>query len=102
MLADVRGDDRIEIFGQFVQAFDDLLWLDGSFGFLLVAQRMALLPFADLIPPGFTEFLLLPIDRGPEDLIQLAQHRLAVPDDGNIDVDILSDRCGIDIYVDDL
>ena len=63
MLADVRRDDRVPILGQFIQPLDDMLRLDRSIRFLLIGERMGLLPFANLIPPGLAQFLLIAVHR---------------------------------------
>ena len=50
MLAHSCSDDRIPL-GQFHQEFNHMLWLD-SIRCVLVAERMILLPFVDLLVPS--------------------------------------------------
>src|SRR5215472_13275587 len=69
MLADICGDNWIPVFCQVIQPPDHMLWLDRPIGFLLICQRMCVLPLANLIPPGLPKLLLLPVDCRAQDLI---------------------------------
>ena len=55
MLSDIGRDDRIPVFGEFIQPLDHVLRLDLPIRLLLIGQRMRLLPFIDLIPPGLPQ-----------------------------------------------
>ena len=101
MLAHVGGQNRITIFGQVIEAVDEILRLHRLIGFLPVTQRMVAFPFVQLIPPRFPPFFLIAVHRGTQHAVQFLKHSFAIAHDGDIHVNVLSNRGGINVNVDD-
>ena len=99
------GDHVGLALGQVRQLLDDVLRLD-HIVVPVVAQREVALPVRDLrgpLPPAFGHRGGHPVlQLLPHRLDQAAQHALAVADDRDVDLDVLGDRRGIDVDVDDL
>ena len=99
VLADVGGDDRVAL-RRPVHRLDHELRLDLAVLAGLVAQRVLLLPGADLLPPGVEAGgvgLQRPVLAG-----QLRQHQLDVADDRDVGADVLGDLRRVDVDVDEL
>ena len=99
VLADVGGDDRVAL-GRPVHRLDHELRLDLAVLAGLVAERVLLLPAAQLLPPGVEPAgvgLQRPVLAG-----QLRQHLLGVADDRDVGGDVLGDLGRVDVDVDEL
>ena len=96
MLTDFGGDVGVTAAGRLIQPLNGVLRHD-QVVVLLVGQRIAAAPGADLLPPRLGVGLLaLGLERGD----QIAQHVGDVADDRHIDLDVLVDRRRVDIDVD--
>src|SRR5688572_11363263 len=102
MLTHICRHDWISILREVIEPPDNMLRFDRPSRILLIDERMCLLPFVNLTPPGLAQFPLIAIHRGTKDLNQLTEHHLAITDDWNIDIHILPNRSWIDIDVDNL
>src|SRR5712691_10179884 len=102
MLAHVGGDDRIA-FGQVVDLFEQFTRLDFTLRTtLFVRQRLFGLPLHDLLVPFGPDLLA----RSQTFLaFHLFEHHLHdfldVADDGDMHLDVLTDRRRIDVHMDD-
>ena len=89
MLTHVGGQNRITIFGQVIEAVNEILRLHRLVGLLPVTQRMVVFPFVQLIPPRFPPFFLIAVHRGAQHVVQFLKHTFTIAHDGDIHVNVL-------------
>jgi len=99
VLADVAGDVGVALARQLPEFLDHHLRLD-DVAAAAVGQAVALAPLVDLAPPGGHLGRLGSCLRLADLRDQFLQHLLDVADDGDVDLDVLVDRRGIDIDLD--
>jgi len=100
VLADIGGDVDVLPARDLVELLDHVLRLD-DLGAAVVLEAVHGPPFLDLLPPGGQRVTVRLAPALAQELDHLAQDVAHRADDGDVDLDVLRDRGGVDVDVDD-